>query len=99
MDQRPGLPPPDGGGDQVRFGPSREPGARLAAWLRRPLTGRLALGVAALAALAVAAFMAATAGHLGHHRPGESGPAATGRPPAQPWWLAARPVVTTSAGH
>ena len=97
MDQRPGLPPD--GSDQVRFGPSREPGVRVAAWLRRPLAGRLALGVAALATLAVAAFMAATAGHLGHHRPGVTGPAATGRPRAQPWWLAARPVVTTSAGH
>ena len=98
MDQYPGSPPPYGG-DEVRFGSSREPGVRLAAWLRRPLTGRLALGIGALATLAVAAFIAATAGHLGHHRPGVTGPAATGRPRAQPWWLAARPVVTTSAGH
>lgn len=98
MDQQP-LPPPDGGSDQVRFGPPREPGVRLAAWLRRPLAGRLALGIAALSALAVAAFMAATAGHLGHHRPGVTGPAATGRPQVQPWWLAARPVVTIRAGR
>ena len=99
MDQHPGLPPPDGGSDQVRFGPSRELGVRLAAWLRRPLAGRLALGVAALSTLAVAAFMAAAAGHLGHHRPGITGPAATGRPQAQPWWFAAGPVVTANAGR
>ena len=100
MGQYPGLPPPGGGSDEVRFGPSRGPRARLTAWPRRPLARRLALGIAALAALAVAAFVVTTARHPGPHRPGVTGPAAvTGRPPAQPWWVAARPVLATDAGH
>jgi hypothetical protein len=100
MGQYPGLPPPGGGSDEVQFGPSRGPRARLTAWLRRPLATRLTLGIAALAMLAVAAFVATTTRHPGHHRPGVTGPAAvTGRPRAQPWWVAARPVVATDAGH
>ena len=99
MGQYPGLSPP-GGGDEVRFGPSRKPRVRLTAWLRRPLAGRLALGIVALATLAVAAFVVTTARQPGHHRPGVTGSAAfTGRPQAQPWWVAAGPVVATDAGH
>ena len=85
MGQSPGLPPPDGGSDEVRFGPSRKPRVRVTAWLRWPLAGRLAVVIVALATLAVAAFVVATAGHPGHHRPGAAGSAAfTGRPQAQP---------------
>lgn len=100
MGHYPGLSPPDGGGDEVRFGPSRKPQVRVTAWLRRPLAGRLALGIVALATLAVAAFVVTTARHPGHHRPGVTGPTAfTGRPQAPPWWVAARPVVAIGAGH
>ena len=100
MGQSPGLSPPGGGSDEVRFGPSRKPSARVTAWLRWPLAGRLALGIVALATLAVAAFVVATAGHPGHYRPGAVGSAAfTGRPQAQPWWVAAGPVVAIDAGH
>ena len=100
MGQYPRLSPPGGDSDEVRFGPSRKPQVRLTAWLRRPLAGRLALGTVALATLAVAAFVVTTARQPGHHRPGVTGPTAfTGRPQAQPWWVAARPVVATDAGH
>lgn len=71
----------------------------MTARLRRPLAGRLALGIAALATLAVAAFVVTTTRHPGHHRPGVTGVAVKGRPRAQPWWVAARPVVATDAGH
>ena len=99
MGQYRGLPPPGGGSDEVQFGPSRGPRVRLAAWLRRLLARRLALGIAALVTLAVAAFVLATTRHPGHHRPGVTGSAVTGRPQAQPWWVAARPVVAVGAGH
>ena len=100
MGQYPGLPPPGRGSDEVQFGPSRKPQVRLTAWLRGPLAGRVALGIAALATLAVAAFVVATTRHPGHHRPGVTGPAAsTGHPQAQPWWVAARPVVAAGTGH
>lgn len=99
MGHSPGLPPPGGGGDEVRFGPSRRPRAGVTARLRGPLAGRLAVCVVALAAVAVAAFAAATT-HPGQHRAGAAGPAAVpGRPGAQPWWVAAGPVVATGAGH
>jgi hypothetical protein len=98
MGQDSGLPPPDGG-DEVQFGSSREPRARLTARLRRPLARRLVLGIAALAVLAVAAVVVTTTRHPGHHRADVTGPAFAGRPGAQPWWLAARPVVATGTGH
>jgi hypothetical protein len=100
MGQYPGLSPPDGGSDEVRFGPSRKRQVRVTAWLCRPLAGRLALGIVALAALAVAAFVVMTARHPGQHRPGVTGPAAVaGRPRARPWWVAAGQVVATGTGH
>jgi hypothetical protein len=100
MGQYPGLPPPGGGSDEVRFGLSREPRVRVTAWLRRSLAGRLAVGIVALATFAVAAFVVTTARHPGHHRPGVTGSAAfPGRLPARPWWVAARPVVAADAGH
>jgi len=100
MGQDSGSSPRGRGSDEVQFGPSRKPQARLTAWLRGPLAGRVALGIAALATLAVAAYLVTTTRHPGHHRPGVAGPVAvTGHPQAQPWWSAARPVVATGAGH
>src|SRR5436305_434017 len=74
MGHYPGSQPQGGGSREGQFGRSRGPRARLTAWLRRPIATRLALGIAALAMLAVAAFVAATTRHPGHHRPGVTGP-------------------------
>ena len=99
MGQHPGLPPAGGGSDEMQFGPSGGWRPRLTARLCRPLARRLALGIAALAMLAVAAFVVTTTRHLGHHRPAVAHPAVAGHPQAQPWWAGARPVVATDAGH